>query len=81
MRHPVELVADRGVDARVAVAVDVAPQRRDPVDVAAAARVDQIGALAALDDERLLVLPAALLGERMPEDVRSARGQVHARRP
>ena len=31
---PVELVAHRGVDARVAVAVDVAPQRRDAVDVA-----------------------------------------------
>ena len=34
MGDPVELLAHRGVDARVAVAVDVAPQRRGAVDVA-----------------------------------------------
>ena len=45
MGDPVELVADRRVDPRVAVAVDVAPQRGDAVDVAAAVGVDQVGAL------------------------------------
>ena len=64
---PVELIADRAVDGRVAVPVDVAPQRRGAVDVAGAVGGDQVGALAALDHERLLLLPAALLGERMPE--------------
>ena len=49
------------------MAVDVAPQRRGAVDVAGPVGRDQVGALAALDDERLLRLPAALLGERMPQ--------------
>ena len=53
MGDATELVADRRVDRRVAVAVDVAPQRRDAVDVAAAVGVDQVGALAGLDRERL----------------------------
>ena len=72
MRDAVELVAHGRVDLRVAVAVDVAPERRDAVDVAPAVDVDQVGALGALDDERLLLHPAALLGERVPEMVRSA---------
>ena len=55
------------VDQRMAVAVDVAPQRRDAVDVAPALGVDQVGALGALDHERLLAAPVALLGERVPE--------------
>ena len=67
VRDTVELVADRAVDRRVAVAVDVAPERRRPVDVAGAVGGDQVGPLAALDDERILLLPAALLGERMPQ--------------
>ena len=67
MGHPVELVADRLVDPRVPVAVDVAPERGDAVDVAAAVGVDQIRALAPLDHERLLFRPSLLLGERMPD--------------
>ena len=63
----VELVADRLVDPGVPVAVDVAPERRDAVDVASAVRVDQVGSLGTLDHERLLVTPALLLGKRMPE--------------
>jgi hypothetical protein len=47
--------------------VDVAPQRRDAVDVAAPVGVDEVGALGSLDDERLLLAPVVLLGERMPE--------------
>jgi hypothetical protein len=48
--------------------VDVAPQRGDAVQVAAAVHVDEVAALAALDDKRLLLLPAPLLGERMPQE-------------
>jgi hypothetical protein len=49
---PVELVADRLVDAGMAMPVDVAPKRRDAVDVAAAVTGDQIRAITALDDQR-----------------------------
>ena len=77
VRDAVELVAYGGVDARVAVPVDVAPQRRDAVDVATAVDVDEVGALGALDDQRLIVDPAALLGEGMP-DVSVIRGdEIH----
>jgi hypothetical protein len=65
--HAPELIAQRGVDARVAVAVDVAPERRHTVDVPSAVDVDQVGALGAVDDQRLLLDPALLLGERVPE--------------
>ena len=57
------------VDRRVAMAVDVAPERRDAVEVAAALGVDQVGALAALDHQRLFLAPALLLGERVPDVV------------
>ena len=73
----VELVAHGLVEGRVAVAVDVAPQRRDAVDVGAAVGVDQVGALRGGDDDRrLLVLPAALLGERVPEDAAVEGGEL-----
>ena len=49
------------------MAVDVAPQRGDAVDVAAALGVDQVRALAGLDREGSDSTPSALLGERMPE--------------
>ena len=45
----VQLLADRGVDVRVPVTVDVAPQRRHAVDVAAPCRVDEPHALGRLD--------------------------------
>jgi hypothetical protein len=67
VRHALELGAHGRVDSRVAVAVHVAPERRHAVDVAAAVDVDQIGALRTLDDERRLLGPAALLGERVPK--------------
>src|SRR5688572_32440725 len=47
--------------------VDVAPQRGDAVDVALAVGVDEVDAGAALDHQRLLLLPLALLRERVPE--------------
>ena len=66
MGDAIELLAHRRVDRRVAMAVDVAPQRGDAVEVAAALGVDQLGPSA---DSIMTVLghPVALLGERMPE--------------
>ncbi len=75
--HPVELFAQRRVDAGVPVPVDGAPQRRHAVDVAPPVDVDQVGALAALDDHRLLVGPASLLGERVPEVSAIGGDEVH----
>ena len=60
---------DRAVDPRVAMAVDVAPERGDAVEVAAALDVDQVAALGPLDHQRLFLAPGLLLGERMPEVV------------
>ena len=63
-----ELRADRAVDLRMAMPVNVAPQRRDAVDVRVAVDVIQVGPLGAIDHERWLALaPGLLLGERMPE--------------
>ena len=55
------------VDRRVRVAVDVAPQRRDAVEVGVAVGVVERAALGALDDQRVLLGPALLLRERVPE--------------
>ena len=60
---------DRRVDPGVAMAVDVAPERGDAVEVAAALGVDQVGALGPLDHQRLFLAPGLLLGERVPEVV------------
>ena len=63
----VQLLAERLVDAGVAMAVDVAPQRGDAVDVTATIAVDQVSALRPLDHQRLFLSPALLLGKWMPE--------------
>ena len=73
-------VADRLVDPGVAVAVDVAPERGDPVEVAAALGVDQVGALGPLDHQRLFLAPALLLGERVPEVVAVELSVIHRHR-
>ena len=50
------------VDAGVAMAVDVAPERGDAVEVAAPVAVDQVRALGPLDDQRLLLAPSPAAG-------------------
>jgi hypothetical protein len=64
-----ELLADRRIDPGMPVAVDVAPERGDAVDVAAAVAGDQVRALGALDQQQLFFLPGLLLGEGVPEMV------------
>jgi hypothetical protein len=58
--------------------VHVAPERRHAVDVAAAFGVDEVGALGALDDQGLLLLPPPLLGERVPEIAAVVVDEAHA---
>ncbi len=67
VRDPVELGADGGVDRGLAVPVDVAPERRDAVQVPAAVGVDQVVALGRGDHERVGGEPLLHLGEGMPE--------------
>jgi hypothetical protein len=57
----------RLVDRRVAMAVNVAPERGDTVQIAAAVGVDQLCPLGGLDHQRLLFHPATLLRQGMPE--------------
>ena len=52
MGDGVELFADGGVDLGDAMAVDVAPQRRDAVEVLAAVEIDEEAAVRRGDDER-----------------------------
>ena len=67
MRDAIELLAHGGVDLRPTVTVDVDPQRRVAVEVATTALVDEPGAFAGGDHERVVALPLRLLGERVPE--------------
>src|SRR6266511_753749 len=64
---PPELRADGLVDLRDAVAVDVAPERGNAVEVAVPERVDEVRAVARVDDERLLREPVLHLRERVPQ--------------
>ena len=66
MRDLVELGAHGVVDLRDAVAVDVAPETRDAVEVAAAPGVVEVGSFTALDDEGIVLAPLAHGGEGMP---------------
>ena len=69
MGNPVDLCAQRLIEPRLAMTVDVAPQRRHPVQVALAIDVDQIVALAAFDNQGFVAQPGPHLGERMPQIV------------
>jgi hypothetical protein len=64
--HPVQLVAQRLVELGHPVAESRDPQRRDGVEVAAALDVDQLVAVAGLDDDRLVVEVAGHLREPVP---------------
>ena len=55
MRHFVELRADGGVDLRVAMAVDVAPQAAHAVDILVAVNVDQHAPFGPFDHKRLVL--------------------------
>ena len=54
VRHFVELGSNGRVDLRMAMAVDVAPQAADAVDVPVSLDIDQHAALGPLDHKRLV---------------------------
>jgi penicillin-binding protein 1A len=67
VRDAIELGPDGGVDRGVAMAVDVAPERRDAVEIAPALAVDQVVALRCRDHQRIGREPLLHLRERVPE--------------
>lgn len=62
-----ELGADGGVDLGDAVAVDVAPEAGNAVEIAAAIGINEMKALGGGDDQRIVIEPHAHGGERVPE--------------
>src|SRR5205814_2007260 len=60
---PVELLADRGIDSRMVVTVDIAPHAAGAVEILAAIDIDETAALGALNNEELVL---GHLGERVP---------------
>ena len=64
VRHFVELGSDGRVDLRMAMAVDVAPQAADAVDVPVSLDIDQHAALGPFDHKRLVF---GHLGEGVPD--------------
>ena len=73
-----ELCDDRRVELRMAMAVHVAPQAADRVEIFPAVDVDQRRALAALEDQRLVL---GHLRERVPDDLAIPLDELLARGP
>lgn len=69
MGDAVELIADGLIDLGDAVAVDVAPEAGDAVDVAVFLGVDEVDAFGVVDDEGRGLAPLAHGGEGVPEVV------------
>ena len=63
MGNAVELIANGGVNSWVAMTVDVAPHATGTIQEFAAVNIDQVAALSAGDDERLVI---GHLGEGVP---------------
>jgi hypothetical protein len=49
------------------VSVEIHPDGRCAIEIAFSLRIDEVGALSTLDDERILLLPFLHLSKRMPE--------------
>ena len=67
MRHPIELLANRFVDRRNPMAVDVTPQGRMAIEIATPVFINQIEALGRDDDGGVFVPPSLHGRERMPD--------------
>ena len=64
---PLELVVHGLVDQRVAVPMDVAPQRRNAIEIPLAVDVDQLETVASADDGKTLIPPRLHRREGMPQ--------------
>jgi hypothetical protein len=76
VRDAVELLAHGLVERRMSMAVDVAPERGDTVQIATPVGVDQLDPLGRLDHQRFLSNPITLLRERVPKMIVIEPGSV-----
>ena len=67
MGDGVELGAQGSVEFGMAVAVKGNPQGADAIEIALAIRIDKINAIAALDNERVVVVVLLHLGKGVPD--------------
>ena len=63
----IQLSLDRTVERRMAMAMEIDPDGRGPIEIPVPFRIDQVGPFPSLDNERLLLFPFPHLGEGMPE--------------
>src|SRR5438034_8395376 len=76
----VQLISDRLIELRNPMAVNVAPQRRNPVDVFPAVKIDQHAPLSALDDNGQLPRIVLHRSKRMPDVLPIPLFELFARR-
>ena len=67
MRDLIQLLLDRTVERRMAMAVEVDPDGGGAIQILLSFRIDQVGPFPSLDNERLLLFPFLHLSEGMPE--------------
>ena len=67
MRNLTQLPLDRTVERGMAMAMEIDPDRRGPIEIPLPFRIDQVGPFPSLDNERFLQLPFLHLSEGMPE--------------
>ena len=67
MRDLIQLPLDRTVERRMAMAVEIDPDGRNPIEIPLPFRIDQVGPFPSLDNERFFLFPFLHLGEGMPE--------------
>ena len=63
----IQLPFDRSVERRMAMAMEIDPDGRAPIEELRPFRVDQIGSFSPLDNERFLLFPFLHLSEGVPE--------------
>src|SRR4030042_1893914 len=66
---PVELFPDGGINLGPIMAVQVDPERGNPVEAAVAFGVGQPAALAGDNDRKVFLVPELMLGKGMPENL------------
>jgi len=80
MRDLIQLPFDRTVERRMAMAMEIDPDGRGPIELPLPFRIDQVGPFPSLDNERLLLFPFLHLGEGMPEVRSIPAAQLFSRR-
>lgn len=67
MGDSLELLFEGAVEDRMSMPMEIHPDRRGPIEIALALGVDEVGTLATINNERIVLFPLLHLGKRMPE--------------